>query len=210
MDPSAIDVSTLKVGEKLKHWAFAAGRVEVPEGIGDVNGTDVGSGARFNTGKLRVDLLPLDVILNALDFGWTFDDDPSEHTAQNIREILASWQRLGDKDYLVAALGASIELVGSADTWTFEHFKECIKVLEYGTRKYAAWNWARGSNYSVPFGCALRHLDAIIRGEEIDPESGCSHMGHVTANIVFLLLYLRQYPQLNDMPFAVLHQPCAI
>lgn len=177
-------------------------------GIGDVGGTTVGSGARFNSGKLRVDLLPLDLITDSLAvFGECRSMQYPEH---RIRYLMGRWQRFGDTDDLVSALTLSIGLCGDTSQWLFSHFEACIEVLEYGTVKYAAWNWARGMPFSVPFGCALRHLDALMRGESIDSESHCRHMGHVTANILFLLLYIRTYPKLNDMPHEILHQPCSV
>lgn len=110
------------------------------EGIGDVNSDAKGSGARYNTGKADLSLIPLVTL------------------------------------------------------------EEEAKVWEYGKAKYAAWNWAKGMNWSVPYACALRHLSAWQRGEEIDPESGQSHLAHVMCNIRMLMLYSKTYKEGDDRP----------
>lgn len=74
------------------------------------------------------------------------------------------------------------------------------RVWEYGMRKYAAWNWAKGMDWSIPYECALRHLSAWQRGEEIDAESGQKHLAHVMANVRMLLLYSETYPEGDDRP----------
>lgn len=74
------------------------------------------------------------------------------------------------------------------------------RVWEYGRRKYAAWNWAKGMAWSVPLACALRHLSAWQRGEDIDPESGLPHLAHVSCNIRMLTLYSRTFPEGDDRP----------
>lgn len=61
-------------------------------------------------------------------------------------------------------------------------------VLTFGANKYAAHSWQ-----TVPGGeqrylaALLRHLTAVGRGEEIDPESGLSHLAHVACNAMFIL-----------------------
>lgn len=115
-------------------------RIAETKGIGDVNSKEKGSGARYNTGKADLSLIPL------------------------------------------------VTLEEEAMVW------------EYGKAKYAAWNWAKGMNWSVPYACALRHLSAWQRGEEIDPESGQSHLAHVMCNIRMLMLYSKTYKEGDDRP----------
>lgn len=74
------------------------------------------------------------------------------------------------------------------------------RVWMYGANKYAAWNWAKGMPWSVPFACAMRHLAAWQRGEDIDPESGQPHLAHVMCNIRMLTLYAKNYPEGDDRP----------
>lgn len=108
--------------------------------IGDVNSQEKGSGARFNTGKIDLSLIPL------------------------------------------------ITLEDEARVW------------EYGKRKYAAWNWAKGMAWSIPLACCLRHLLAWQRGEENDPESNLPHLAHAMCNLRMLTLYSRTFKEGDDRP----------
>lgn len=117
-------------------------------GIGDVNSNEKGSGARYNTGKADLSLIPL----------CTLEDE--------------------------------------AHVWA------------YGKKKYAAWNWAKGMDWSVPLACALRHLSSWQRGEDIDPESGQNHLAHVMANVRMLMLYTKTYPEGDDRPPKELLRDC--
>lgn len=73
-----------------------------------------------------------------------------------------------------------------------------IRVWEYGRRKYAAWNWAKGMPWSVPFSCLMRHIAAWQVGEELDSESGLPHLAHAQCNIRMLTLYARTYKEGDD------------
>lgn len=61
-------------------------------------------------------------------------------------------------------------------------------VLTFGAKKYAAHSWQ-----TVPGGddrylaALLRHLTAIGKGEQNDPESGLSHLAHAACNALFIL-----------------------
>lgn len=74
------------------------------------------------------------------------------------------------------------------------------RVWMYGKAKYAAWNWTKGMAWSVPFACAMRHMAAWQRGEEVDPESGLPHLAHAMCNLRMLTLYSTNYPQGDDRP----------
>lgn len=74
------------------------------------------------------------------------------------------------------------------------------RVWMHGKAKYAAWNWAKGMAWSVPLACALRHLAAFQRGEDIDPESGLPHLAHAMCNLRMLTLYSKTYQQGDDRP----------
>lgn len=78
--------------------------------------------------------------------------------------------------------------------------EDCARVFEYGRRKYAAWNWAKGMAWMVPFGCLLRHLYAWARGEDNDEESGLPHLGHAMCNLVMLTTFAKTYREGDDRP----------
>lgn len=45
-----------------------------------------------------------------------------------------------------------------------------------GSKKYADHNWLKGYKWSLSFAAMMRHAWAWWRGEDIDPETGSSHM----------------------------------
>lgn len=178
--------------------------------VGDLTSSALGSGARKNSGKLQWGLLPLDLILTVFRRHSEVHPD-LRRNANSVLGALGDWQRFGSDNWLEFALRLSERPTNGEHP--LEGLREAVQVLEYGASKYAPWNWAKGMPYSVPFNCAIRHLLAIHRGEETDPESGCSHWGHVQANLLMLLLYVERYgfdAGLNDMPRAVLKAPCTI
>lgn len=84
---------------------------------------------------------------------------------------------------------------GKAD-WSlmpWEAVEEINKVLEFGAKKYAAHNWQQGEGfkYTRVLNSLLRHVFAYMRGEDLDPESGLSHMSHAGCNVLFILYYIK-------------------
>jgi hypothetical protein len=60
--------------------------------------------------------------------------------------------------------------------------------MALGASKYGAYNWReKGVSASVYLDAAERHLRAFLDGENCDPESGASHLGHVMACCAILL-----------------------
>lgn len=151
-----------------------------PSGIGDINSTDKGSGARFNAGKRRWDLVPLYMLAEA--FG-------TREAGDALCNLSCFQARQGDD---IVSLKAVLMCLG-AGGW-----KECADVFEYGQTKYAAWNWTRGMPWSAVIGSCARHLLAMAAGEAHDPESGLPHRGHVFCNVVMLRTYLNTYPEGDD------------
>lgn len=179
--------------------------------VGDLTSDAPGSGARKNGGKPDYGLLPLGLIFGVLQFESYSPIEPvAGRCPVTTLSLLSDWQRRGALEDLKAAFHEAAGTSESTGCWNLEMFRESAEVLAYGKGKYAPWNWAKGMPWSVPFACAIRHLIAISKGEDIDPESGCSHWGHVQANLLMLLLFSERYPELNDMPFAVLKSPCGI
>ena len=74
------------------------------------------------------------------------------------------------------------------------------RVFEYGASKYDEWNWLAGMKYSTIIGCMKRHLAKIEIGEDIDEESGYSHVGHIICNALMLKHYMKTYPEGDDRP----------
>lgn len=82
----------------------------------------------------------------------------------------------------------------------FESLEGMVKVLEFGAKKYAGWNWTAdgGFQYTRVLRSCFRHLFAWARGEDLDPESGLSHIHHAMCNLLFLSHYIgnkTKYPK---------------
>lgn len=65
--------------------------------------------------------------------------------------------------------------------------EKVAEVLTFGAQKYSAHNWRNGFEWGRLYGAALRHLTAHMGGEDIDPESGLSHLAHAGCCLMFLL-----------------------
>lgn len=63
------------------------------------------------------------------------------------------------------------------------------KVLEFGTIKYTAENWRKGLSWKSTLRSLESHLQALKRGEDIDPESGLPHIDHLGCNWMFFSNY---------------------
>ena len=64
-------------------------------------------------------------------------------------------------------------------------------VLTFGAAKYDANNWCRGARWGRYFAALLRHLFAWWRGENLDQETGLSHLAHAGCCLLFLMEYQR-------------------
>lgn len=146
--------------------------------VGDINSSERGSGARFNDGKVPLDLVPVRY--------WRWALRESDHWSADIAKLFAWLVDVQERRLATPFVLEPPQLVTAA------------RVFEYGAQKYAAWNWAKGMKWSVPIGCALRHIYAVLHGEEIDSESGLPHMGHVYCNVIMLNWFLENYPEGDD------------
>lgn len=78
---------------------------------------------------------------------------------------------------------------------------ELSRVLGYGATKYEPYNWAKGMAWSRALAAAFRHLYAWMRGEDVDPETGLSHLAHATANLMFLFHFQKFRKGTDDRGF---------
>lgn len=56
-------------------------------------------------------------------------------------------------------------------------------VFAFGAKKYGRHNFRAGFDHSRALDAALRHILAIINGEDIDPESGKPHWAHALCSL---------------------------
>jgi hypothetical protein len=62
-------------------------------------------------------------------------------------------------------------------------------VLSFGCKKYTAENWRKGLSWKSTLRSLESHLQALKRGEDIDPESGLPHIDHLGCNWMFFSNY---------------------
>ena len=63
---------------------------------------------------------------------------------------------------------------------------EVVKVLTFGTAKYARDNWRVVSDGKTRyFSAAMRHMWALMRGESHDLETGFHHAAHAICCMMF-------------------------
>lgn len=67
--------------------------------------------------------------------------------------------------------------------------EEIAKVLTFGAKKYSAHNWRYGMHWSRLLRAARGHLNAFMRCEDTDNETGITHLAHAGCCIMFLLEY---------------------
>lgn len=73
-----------------------------------------------------------------------------------------------------------------------------VRVLEYGSKKYAPYNWTKGLSVTEICESLKRHLDSYMEGEDFDPESNESHIGHIQCNALFLAWMIQNKPEFDD------------
>jgi hypothetical protein len=62
---------------------------------------------------------------------------------------------------------------------------EVAKVMTFGAQKYEPNNWMMVQNgHDRYIDAAQRHINAHLRGEMIDPESGFHHLSHAICSLM--------------------------
>lgn len=64
--------------------------------------------------------------------------------------------------------------------------KALAAILTFGASKYKPNNWRKCEDTGRYLAAAHRHLNALLRGEEVDAETHRHHMDHVMTNLMFL------------------------
>lgn len=76
--------------------------------------------------------------------------------------------------------------------------EEVARVREFGAKKYSRGNWLKGFKYTRSIAAALRHIFAFSSGEDLDQESGLSHISHAVCCLEHLLNDIKNHPQNDD------------
>jgi hypothetical protein len=80
---------------------------------------------------------------------------------------------------------------------------EISEVYQFGSKKYEDHNWRKGYNWGLSYSALQRHLALWQEGEDLDEESGLSHLAHAGWHILTLLTFAREHPELDDRFFTI-------
>lgn len=82
--------------------------------------------------------------------------------------------------------------------------EELARALRHGAEKYGERNWEPGLQYSRLYSAVQRHLIAWWGGEDLDPETGETHVAHAFATMMMLTHFTRQVrTDLDDRPESI-------
>ena len=82
---------------------------------------------------------------------------------------------------------------------TIEMIELVSRVRQFGAKKYARNNFKiTGFKYTRSLAAALRHIYAFLDGEDNDPESGLSHLGHAVCSLEHCIYDMKHHPNNDD------------
>lgn len=84
------------------------------------------------------------------------------------------------------------------DLLTLEFLTETSKALDFGAKKYGKHNFKGGIEHTRLLAASIRHIYQYLSGEDLDPESGHSHLGHAAAGLNMALWMIKHRPDLDD------------
>ena len=72
-------------------------------------------------------------------------------------------------------------------------------VQAYGHKKYGdTYNYLKGMEVTRNLSCALRHIFAYLDRDDIDKESGQSHLAHATCRLLFAIQNIHDGTAIDD------------
>jgi len=80
----------------------------------------------------------------------------------------------------------------------FQALEPLVEVLMFGATKYSKDNWKKGQSITELLGSLFRHIIAFQKGEDLDEESGKSHIGHAMCNLMFIQYVLNNHKHFDD------------
>lgn len=145
---------------------------------------------RYNNDKPRYDLMILQNIVDSYCDRVETKLTHEQILAFNVLDMVANFQYDQHDSHLVDAM-----------TYISDYWEDCVRVFEYGAKKYEDWNWLKGMKWSTNMASLTRHIMAVLQNNElIDPESNLSHFGHILCNLVMFRYSIDRYPEYNDLP----------
>jgi hypothetical protein len=169
----------------------------LPEGWGqraggEVRVTDPVTGGQKGQKAVRFDLIP-NAFMAKVDF--LLKDYPS--VPAFVRSHLGRfWFDNGPPDNLIEAASGVVQALGG-EVAAYYHI---ASVYGAGALKYSDDNWRKGYRWSLSYAAALRHLDAIERGEMMDAEMGVPHYANVWWHCATLWTFATEGLGTDDRP----------
>lgn len=180
-------------------------RVPVPSSTQPV--AQFGEGKKFDSGKLRAELLPAHALAwveAVIHDSQIREGKPSKRFSKALSDARRPPQDYADKAKAWSDVAGSLlewledehgEIVPSSSTTEgsiYEMFPHALldvaAVLTFGAGKYGPNNWQNVTPFQERYSAALvRHVLAHGTGEFTDAESGLPHLAHACTNALFLL-----------------------
>lgn len=79
-----------------------------------------------------------------------------------------------------------------------EALEQAAHALGFGAEKYSRHGFRAGLKHSRLIDAALRHILKHADGEDLDSESGVTHIGHAIASLAMLAYMVAHKPELDD------------
>ena len=83
-----------------------------------------------------------------------------------------------------------------------EMLEEVARVRMFGAQKYTRDGWKKGFKITRSLAAALRHIFAFLSGEDLDPESGISHLAHAICSLEHAIYDMKHHPENDDRKLA--------
>lgn len=84
------------------------------------------------------------------------------------------------------------------DLLPLDSLEEITRVLEFGASKYGAGNYMKGLDMRRLISACMRHIMQFNNGEDIDEESGYSHLGHAACNLIMAIWMMHNKPEMDN------------
>lgn len=76
--------------------------------------------------------------------------------------------------------------------------EELARILTFGAKKYESENWRKGIKYTRIIASIKRHILEFEKGNNLDNETGLSHVVHAACNTMFLYWYTLNRKEFDD------------
>jgi hypothetical protein len=86
------------------------------------------------------------------------------------------------------------------DLLPWNALREIAEHYGKGAEKYDDRNWEKGYDWSLSYAALQRHLTAWWQGEDIDAETGSSHLAAVAFHVLALLTFKETHPEKDNRP----------